>query len=84
MPLADALVAQALDDGYVGLQGQDQWMPKRIMNGQTLNDLIWVLVKAQIFNGGGKLSALESSKFILAYLESPSKACCLNLDLKSL
>lgn len=47
------------------------------------NSLICTIVNAQILNGGGKLFGFESSKFILAYLESPSKACCLNLDLKS-
>ena len=41
------------------------------------------MVSAQILNGGGKLSGFESSKFILAYFDSPSRACCLNLDLNS-
>ena len=41
------------------------------------------IVRAQILRGGGSWFGSESSRFILLYFDSPSRAACLNLDLNS-
>lgn len=49
-----------------------------------LKSLICARARAHTRSGPGRLFGFGSSRFIRAFLGSPSKACCLNLVLKAL